>query len=166
MTSTRAWTTRFFGCAAIAGVATATACGGSNGYVAYVLHVDGGDDTGLLGTGDDGSAPMGNCGPCSGCCDSTGVCQAGNADNACGPAGGVCADCTNTGQMCDVTVFACAGGTSSSGGGGGSSSGSSMSGSSSGAGNPLATLLMGLMNLFNGGSSGGSSSGGNDGGSD
>ncbi len=150
VTTTRAWTARFLACAAIASVASATACGGSNGYVAYILRTDGGDDAGLPSTGDDGSAPMGNCGPCSGCCDSNGNCQAGNSDTACGPSGGICTDCQNTGQMCDPSVFACTGGTSSSSGaGGGSSSGGSAGGSSGG--NPFAGLLMGLMNLFGGG---------------
>jgi hypothetical protein len=160
VTTTRAWTARSLACAAIASLASATACGGSNGYVAYILRTDGGDDGGVPSSGDDGSVPMGNCGACSGCCDSNGNCQAGNTDNACGPSGGICTDCQNAGQTCDVTVFACTGGTSSSSGGG-SSSGAPAGGSSSGSsGGGLCALFMVPLFCGGGGSGGGADAGG------
>jgi len=37
---------------------------------------------------------------CPGCCDGSGACQTGTANDACGPAGGTCTDCTAIGQTC------------------------------------------------------------------
>ncbi len=43
------------------------------------------------------------CGPetCAGCCSSDGLCLAGGADEACGRAGALCADCTAVGGRCE-----------------------------------------------------------------
>jgi hypothetical protein len=60
-----------------------------------------GDDvtTGDDGSGgDDASACAATC-P-SGCCDSTGACQDGTADDVCGTGGATCSDCTSTGGTC------------------------------------------------------------------
>ncbi|MGH7438087.1 MAG: hypothetical protein ACRENE_20585 [Polyangiaceae bacterium] len=152
MTTAKAWTARLLACAAMGGL-TAAACGGSVGYPAYAFEDGGFDDAA------DGAASS-SCGSCAGgCCDSTGTCQPGNTDDACGPAGGSCTNCQNAGQTCMTGAGTCTGGASSSGGP--SSSGSASSASSGG--NPLTNFLMMIGQLFKGG---GRSSGGTDSGSD
>ena len=152
VTTPKAWTARLLACAAMGGV-TAAACGGSVGYPAYAFEDGGLDD------GGDGAASYSACGSCpSGCCARvlTGVCQPGNADDACGPAGGSCTNCQNAGQTCMTGAGMCTGGASSSGAP--SSSGSAGGGSSGG--NPLTNFLMMIGQLFKGpGSSGGTDSG-------
>lgn len=63
----------------------------------------------------------------SGCCDSNGMCQSGQSNNACGVAGNACMRC-NLGATCNLGVCA----TSSGGGGGGGTTGG---GSAMGGGN-------------------------------
>jgi hypothetical protein len=83
-----------------------TACGfnGSScwdctteGLFCLPLSDDGGNARGCVNTG---------CGPgtCDGCCDSTGTCQDGFVDGACGSGGATCTDCTTQGSTCDETV--------------------------------------------------------------
>ena len=66
---------------------------------------------------------------CTGCCDSTGTCQAAQGDTVCGIGGVSCTDCTTVGQTCQSGT--CSGGSSSSAARS-SSGGSRASGSSSG----------------------------------
>ncbi len=51
-------------------------------------------------------AEASGCGPdtCDGCCDSSGTCEAGFLDVACGQGGGACLDCANLGSTCDGAV--------------------------------------------------------------
>ncbi len=82
----------------------AAGTGGTAGTGAVATGGSGG--TGAVGTGGSGTGGSGGnpgCGPCQGCCDSTGVCRPGTDLNACG-LGGV--ECFN----CGALGFACIGG--------------------------------------------------------
>jgi hypothetical protein len=84
----------------------------------------GSNSGGQSSAGDDAGAP-GVCdrSTCArGCCDSTGTCQSGALDIACGVGGGACLSCLSFGQTC--VSFACAGGAGGSSSGGSSSGGS------------------------------------------
>ena len=56
--------------------------------------------------GTDSGTDASACGPsnCTGCCDGSGVCEAGFLDSACGQNGGACANCSAEGQTCDTSV--------------------------------------------------------------
>ncbi|MBI3180928.1 MAG: VCBS repeat-containing protein [Myxococcales bacterium] len=74
--------------------------------------------SGVLAACENSSGPA--CGPstCSGCCDVTGACQAGNFANACGSAGSQCTICA-LGQTCQLGYCMVAGTSGDAGGGGG-----------------------------------------------
>ncbi|MBL8951645.1 MAG: hypothetical protein JNK82_12765 [Myxococcaceae bacterium] len=76
---------------------------------------------------------------CAGCCDSTGVCQLGNEDDACGAAGVACNTCTSGLQQC--SAFQCVAKTGSGGGsaGSGTAGGGATAGGTGTAGGGFAT---------------------------
>ncbi|MDP2274472.1 MAG: hypothetical protein Q8K32_27245 [Archangium sp.] len=83
-----------------------------------------------------GCGPTVKCGPgsCSGCCDSSGVCQSGNANTACGTGGLICGACF-VGQSCNFGLCSSAGtGGGSSGGTGGGLGGGTGGGTGGGFG--------------------------------
>lgn len=101
------------------------------------------------------------CGPgsCSGCCDATGQCQAGNSNLACGTGGLICGAC-NLGTTCNLGLCASSGtgGGSSSGGGGGSATGGGGGGGGSATGGGGGSATGGGGGITGGGSGGGSGS--------
>ncbi len=76
------------------------ACGGSSS--------SNGSGDGGGGYGGGQGASSGGQGPCgaqscaTGCCDSNGVCQAGNTDSVCGTMNIACEDCTSVGKTCQA----------------------------------------------------------------
>jgi hypothetical protein len=94
-------------------LAAVWACGGSS------AGNGSGDGGGQYGGGGQGSSSGGQ-GPCgaqscaTGCCDSNGVCQAGNTDTVCGTMNIACEDCTSVDKTC--VAGQCGAGGASSGG--------------------------------------------------
>jgi hypothetical protein len=72
-----------------------------------------GDDGSAGDDGDDQDAAAGSCAATctSGCCDSSGNCQAGTDDGMCGAGGATCSDCTTSGGKCQsgscASTFTC-----------------------------------------------------------
>ncbi len=107
-----------------------------------------------------GCGPVQKCGPgnCSGCCDSSGACQTGNSNTACGSGGQLCNACF-VGQTCSLGLCNSAGtggGNQSGGGSGGGFGGGSGGGSGGGFGGGTGGAFGG----GTGGSGGGTGGGG------
>lgn len=121
------------------------ACGVGCGSAGSWEHWNqaGADDAGEAGASDDGGSGGSCTTTCaSGCCDTSGNCQSGALDNACGSGAQACVDCTATGGMCQSG--SCSGSPPASSGSPGSSS-------SSGGSNALSNFLSQLTMLFSGG---------------
>ena len=106
---------------------------------------------------------------CLGCCDTSGVCQAGSSFNACGQGGSTCRSCSST-ETCSLNVCSSsglgggAGGGSGGGTGGGSLGGGTGGGSTGGSSGGGGTGGGGSGGGTGGGSTGGGTGGGSNGG--
>jgi hypothetical protein len=109
-----------YGLAAVALVqsfGTLCACGGSTGKSSGEPGEGG---VSLSSGGGSTEAPTETCSSCSGCCDTTQTCQAGDTNTVCGTSGAACEDCAQAGGTCSAGQCV---GTSSSFGAGTSSGG-------------------------------------------